>query len=156
MAIVIAVLFLLLALMGLGWRTRKRAQRDLPAPRPAPEDVGPALGTFDGRYVATCRSGDPLDRIAVHGLGFRSSASVTVADDGLLVQRPGADDLWIPGPDVRAARRATWTIDRVVEEGGLDLVEWTLGDSPVDSYFRMAEPAAFESALGQLLARKAP
>lgn len=155
MAIVIALFFLLVGLMYLGWRARQRRQKDVAAPKSAPADLGAVMGTFEGRYVATTASGSPLDRIAVHGLGFRSSASLTVAGDGLLVHRPGSDDVWIPTADLRDLRRATWTIDRVVERDGLDLVEWTLGDRPVDSYFRMAEPAKFESAVEQLLERKA-
>lgn len=153
MAIVIAFLFVLLALMALGWRARQRRQKDVAAPASPPAELGAALGSFDGRYVATTASGAQLDRIAVHGLGFRSLVTVTVTTSGLLVQRPGNNDFWIAKSDLRDVRRATWTIDRVVEEGGLELVEWSLGDRVVDSYFRMAEPAAFDAAVHQLLER---
>lgn len=155
MAIVIAFLFLLLALMALGWRARKRRQKHIAAPVAPPADLGAALGSFDGRYVATTASGDQLDRIAVHGLGFRSLVTITVTTSGLLVQRPGNDDFWIAKSELRDLRRATWTIDRVVEKGGLELVEWSLADRVVDSYFRMTQPAAFDAAVHQLLERTA-
>ena len=155
MAITVAFLLLLLALMYLGWRARRRRQRHVAAPAAVPADLGTPLGTFDGKYVATTAAGNPLDRIAVHGLGFRSSASLTVTDAGVLVQRPGSDDVWIARADVLDRRAATWTIDRVVEPGGLDLVEWNLGGTPVDSYFRMIDPDAFEKAIDQLLPKKA-
>lgn len=151
----IVLIVALPALMYLGWRARRRRQQHVAAPAAVPADLGAALGTFDGKYVATTASGNPLDRIAVHGLGFRSSASLTVTDTGLLVQRPGSDDVWIPRADVLDRRSATWTIDRVVEPGGLDLVEWKLGDATVDSYFRMIDPDAFEKAIDQLLPKKA-
>jgi hypothetical protein len=154
MAIVIAFLVLLLVLMYLGWRARRKRQSGVAAPVSAPAELGRVLGSFGGKYVATTTSGVPLDRIAVHGLGFRGNVAVDVTATGLLVTFPD-HDLWIPRADLRELRQATWTIDRVVEPGGLELVEWTLGDRPVDSYFRMEQPAAFEKAVGELTARKA-
>ena len=155
MAIVIGILVLLLVLMYTGWRARQRRQKDVGTPLAVPADLGAAVGTFDGKYVATTAAGAPLDRIAVRGLGFRSSASLTVAEHGVLVQRPGSDDLWIPRADIVDRRTATWTIDRVVEHDGLELLEWNLGGKPVDSYFRLAEPVAFERAIEQLLPKRA-
>ena len=153
MAIVVVFAVLLLALMVLGWRARRRRQAGVAAPRPVPAETGRSLGTFPGRYVATTVADAPLDRIVVHGLAFRGSAELTVTDAGLLLRRAGAADLWIPRSELRHWRRATWTIDRVVEKDGLDLVAWTLGDRPVDSYFRMADPAGLETALDELLER---
>jgi hypothetical protein len=155
MAIVVVILVLLLVLMYTGWRARQRRQKDVATPRTAPADLGAPLGTFDGKYVATTASGKPLDRIAVHGLGFRSDASVTLTDAGVLLQRPGSDDVWIPRDDIVERRTATWTIDRVVESDGLELVEWKLGAATVDSYFRFAEPLAFERAFEQLVPKQA-
>ena len=151
MAIVIVFGVLLLALMLFGWRARRRRQAGVAAPHAAPAELGRLLGTFDGKYVATTTAGDPLDRIAVHNLGFRGAASVTVTEAGLLVQRPGADDAWIPKAELRGWRRATWTIDRVVEPDGLELVEWMLGSRRVDTYLRLDDPAGFDAALTPLL-----
>jgi len=155
MAIVIALMVVLLVLMYLGWRARRRRQSGIAAPAVAPTERGAEIGSFEGKYVATTASGDPYDRVAVHGLGFRASASVSVAEKGILLELVGAPDVWIPRGDVRGIRTATWTIDRVVEQEGLDLVEWMLGDKQVDSYFRMEEPARFENAVHDLLERKA-
>ncbi|CAN5334792.1 hypothetical protein BH10ACT7_BH10ACT7_01390 [soil metagenome] len=149
-AIVIAFLFVLLGLMVFGWQRRQRRQADVVAPQPAPDSLGTILGSFVGKYVATTRAGDPLDRIAVHGLGFRGSIEVTVSDVGLLLERAGSPAIWIPRSDVRDMRRATWTIDRVVEPDGMHLVEWTLGDTIVDTYLRMDDGAAFDGALSSL------
>lgn len=155
MAIVIAILALLLLLMYTGWRARKRRQKDVATPLAAPVELGSPLGTFDGKYVATTVAGKPLERIAVHGLGFRSDATLTLTDRGTLVRRPGNDDLWIPREDVLDRRTATWAIDRVVEKGGLELIEWQLGGTSVESYFRLAAPLEFELAFEQLLPKKA-
>lgn len=155
MAIVIAILVVLLVLMYTGWRARQRRQKNVAAPLAAPAELGAPVGTFIGKYVATTAAGKPLERIAVHGLGFRSDASVTVTDAGVLVQRPGSADVWIPRADLVGRRTATWTIDRVVESEGLELVEWKLGETAVDSYFRFTQPVEFERAFAPLLPKQA-
>lgn len=155
LAIVIAILVLLLVLMALGWRARTRRQAGIAKPAQAPTQLGTALGTFVGKYVATTSAGNPLDRIAVHGLGFRGNTAVTVAEKGVLVHIDGTDDKWIPVADLRELRKATWTIDRVVEQDGLELLEWSLGDRLVDSYFRFDDWLNFEFAIDTLIARKA-
>ncbi|MGV8896536.1 MAG: hypothetical protein ACOH10_02185 [Rhodoglobus sp.] len=152
-ALVLVFLASLLLLMFLGWRARQRRQRDVVPLVAAPADLGNTLANLTGKYVATTASGNPLDRIAVHGLGFRSNVMAVVADSGILLQLPGRD-LFIPLADLRDVRRATWTIDRVVEKDGLHLIEWMLGDRVVDSYLRMAEPTEFEQAVRSLLAKR--
>lgn len=149
MAIAISFLFLLFLLMFLGWRARKRRQSGIQRPLAAPpeSELGRLEGTFEGFYVATTAAGNPLDRIAVRGLGFRAKSFVIVAEAGVVVQIPGEDDPFIPVDDVRNFHEATWTIDRVVEEKGLQVLTWTLGDTQVDSYFRMEQPKAFANAI---------
>lgn len=148
--IVVAFLAALLLLMVLGWRARMRRQRDIAPLVVAPLELGTTRASLVGKYVATTASGAPLDRIAVHGLGFRGNVVAVVADSGILLQLPG-QDIFIPLADLHGVRRATWTIDRVVEKDGLHLIEWMLGDRVVDSYLRMAEPTAFEHAVTALL-----
>lgn len=151
MGLVLAFLALLLLLMFLGWRARRKRQADIPAPQAAPDDLGPVHGTFEGQYVATTKADDPLDRIVVGPLGFRAHAFVIVADAGIVVQIPGKADPFIPSHEARGIRDATWTIDRVVEQQGLQAVTWNLGDTTVDSYFRMNEPKAFSNAVRAML-----
>jgi hypothetical protein len=147
LALVLVLLVVLLALLPLGWYARRRRQKSVDAPIAVPENLGEVVGTFAGKYVATTASGDPYDRIAVHGLGFRSNVDATVTDAGLLLARPGEPDTWIPRADLRRLERATWTIDRVVEQDGLQLIEWMLGSRAVATYLRLDEPRAFDAAL---------
>ena len=151
MALVLVLLAVLLVLLPLGWFARKRRQRSVESPLPVPADLGAQSGSFTGKYVATTTSGDPLDRIAVHGLGFRSDVTAQVWSGGLLLARPGEVDTWIPRDALRDRRRATWTIDRVVEPDGLELVEWMLGSRPVDTYLRLDDPSGFDAALAPLI-----
>lgn len=151
MAIVVVFMLLLLGLMFWGWRGRQRRQGAVAKPQTPPTKRGELLGSFEGKYVATTAQGSPLDRIAVHGLGFRGFATVSIYGGGILLQIAGTPEFWIPAADLSDVRRATWTIDRVVEQDGLHLLEWTLGDRVVDSYLRMDIPAAFETAARTLL-----
>lgn len=151
LALVLLLLVVLLALLPLGWYARRRRQKAIGAPASAPASLDDVRGTFTGKYVATTASGDPYDRIAVHGLGFRGNVVATVAGAGLLLARPGEPDVWIPREDLRRLERATWTIDRVVEQDGLQLVEWVLGPRPVATYLRLDDPAGFDAALTPLI-----
>jgi hypothetical protein len=151
MGIVVVFLLVLLGLMFFGWRARQRRQAGLGQPESVPQEVGLTCGEFDGFYVATTVAGDPLNRIAVRGLGYRSRARITVADAGIVLALRGEPEVFIPTAALREVTRATWTIDRVVEPGGLVLIGWNLGpsDSPtaVDSYFRLESATELLAAL---------
>ena len=83
MAIVLIFLALVLILLAVGWRRRARRQSSIAQPATAPHDPGAVLGVFTGQYVATTVARAPLERIAVHGLGFRGNVHVTVTTLGL-------------------------------------------------------------------------
>ncbi len=154
MAIVLVILAILLALIALGWRRRARRQSSIARPDDVPNDIGEQIGAFSGQYVATTIAGKPLERIAVHGLGFRGNAHVIVSTLGALVRIDGTTDKWISAANMRDRRTATWTIDRVVETDGLELLEWDLGGTLVDSYFRFDRDSGFDKAIDSLLERK--
>lgn len=156
MALVIVFLFAMLGLLAVGWRSRRRRQRTLTTPPTPPVDLGSPWGTAIGKYVATTTAADPYDRIAAHGLGFRGAVSVTATESGLLVQRVGERDLWIPREAMIGARRGTWTIDRVVEPDGLNVIRWVLGDTLLDTYFRMDDPVACDAVFDQLVPIERP
>ena len=141
-AIVLGVLALALTLMVLGWRAIQRRQSQLPPLTPPPGDLGAALFTTDGLYVSSTLANKPLERIAVRGLGFRSRTEISVFDRGLSFTVRGGDDVFIAAEAIESTGRATWTIDKAVEAGGLAVVTWNLGDSRLDSYFRVEDTGA--------------
>jgi hypothetical protein len=149
-ALVLAFLALVLLLMVLGWRARRRRQSALGEPQHPPADLGTPLGAFAGLYVATTLGGQPLERVAVRGLGFRARTTVSVSTAGVVVPVAGQADTFIPAADVVSVGRATWTIDRVVETDGLVLVAWRLDGTDVDSYFRVADPDGLLAALSAI------
>ena len=152
-AIVIAVLVLLLALMLLGWRRRVRSQSAVPRPAVPPTTLGAPLLRTDALYVATTRGGEQLDRVAVHGLGFRARGEVGVHPEGVGLALRGEDPVFLPRESLLGVGRATWAIDRVVEPGGLVVLDWELEGHRLDSYLRLSPPesAALVDAVQSIL-----
>ena len=140
---IVVVVVILLALLGmlLGWRARRRRQSSVPPPPAVPAVLGVASYSAEMFYVATTMANEPLDRVNAKGLGFRGRATVTVVPEGVVLGIAGTPGSLIPAASIRSVDRATWTIDRVVERNGLVVIAWTLGDTDVDSYLRVAEPA---------------
>jgi len=145
--VIVGILVLVFTGLALGWRARRRRQASLPALATPPADLGTALATADGFYVATTRADSPTDRIAVRGLGFRARAGVAVHPHGVLLSIAGQPDAFIPTSAIDGVGRATWTIDRVVGKDGLVFVRWTLGDVLVDTNLRVTDPDALVAAL---------
>jgi len=138
------ILVAVLVGMWLSWRGRQRRQAGYGHPIAPPPDPGAELLAVEGLYLATTAADDPLDRIAVKGLGFRARARVVVAESGVILELRGEGDAFIPRSSLRGAGEATWTIDRTVEPGGLVMIGWRLGEGEgrrVDSYLRVATAA---------------
>lgn len=137
--LVIILLFMMLGAMALSWWARKKRQSGYAQLAPVPAGVGATLGAFAGLYLATTPAGEPLNRIAVRGLGFRAQTTVEITEAGLIF----IGDRFIPASSLTAVGRASWTIDRGVEPDGLSVVSWMLGDAELDSYFRLDDQEGF-------------
>ena len=157
---IVLITILALAAMYAGWRGLRRRQAGIGRPKPVPDELGAILHTAELLYVGTTAGGDPYARIAVDPLAFRGTATVTVAERGIVLAITGADNAFIPVSDLRTVSRATWAIDRAVEPGGLVLIGWTLTDpegrgTDVDTYLRVVDPPD-PSALIDAIAGLAP
>lgn len=149
--IIVAVVVLVFTLMAIGWRGRVTRQAGVAQLAEPPADLGAVRWRADGvLYVATTRADNPLDRVVASGLGFRSRANLVVAEHGIALALTGAPVRFIPRQTLRGAGRATWTIDRVVEQDGLATIRWQLGADAVDSYFRVDDPDALVRAIESL------
>ncbi|MFD8913854.1 hypothetical protein [Streptomyces sp. NPDC059575] len=123
-------------LMREGWKWRGTLQSDLPELPGVPEDPGTARLSMSGRYHGSTTAGQWLDRIVAHGLGTRSRVELTLTDAGLVVERPGANDFFVPVDALRGARLDKGIAGKVLTEGGLLIVTWAHGDKLIDSGFR--------------------
>ncbi|GAA2065484.1 hypothetical protein GCM10009839_91420 [Catenulispora yoronensis] len=120
-------------LMWRGWKKRQARQADVPPLNEVPEGVFPGEGGVEAVYVSSTSEGDWLDRIAVHGLGERSNAVVRVAQAGVLVEREGATDVFIPAAAIRGVRLATGMAGKYLRDEGLVVITWQHGDRTLDT-----------------------
>ncbi|NUP50978.1 MAG: hypothetical protein HOW97_27250 [Catenulispora sp.] len=130
--VTVAVLAGIYLLMWRGWKKRQARQADVPPLNEVPE------GAFSGEgveavYVSSTSEGDWLDRIAVHGLGERSNALVRVAAQGVLIEREGASDVFIPAAALRGVRLATGMAGKYLRDEGLVVITWQHGDRTLDT-----------------------
>ncbi|MFF4739287.1 hypothetical protein ACFY2W_25890 [Streptomyces sp. NPDC001262] len=141
---------LLYWLMREGWKWRGTLQGDLPELPAVPADPGASTLTMTGRYHGSTTAGQWLDRIVAQGLGTRSRAELTLTEQGVRVDRPGAQDFFIPAAALRGARLDKGIAGKVLTEGGLLVITWQHGDKTIDSGFRSdtaTEHAAWVEAL---------
>ena len=135
----------LLGLVGLyllmlrGWRNRQRRQAFLPALPTASGDATTVVGAVPGLFVGTTFAGRWLDRVAAHGLSDRSAAELSIATDGVHVDREGATVVFLPFEAVEVAQVGDALAGTVMGAGGLLLLTWRLGDSLLNSGFRAAD-----------------
>lgn len=140
-------------LMREGWKWRGTLQSDLPELPEVPDTPGAEKMTMSGRYHGSTTAGQWLDRIVAHGLGSRSRAELTLSDEGLAVERPGATDFFIPVAALRGARLDKGIAGKVLTEGGLLVVTWAHGGKLIDSGFRSdraAEHTTWVDTLNQM------
>jgi len=148
--IIVLVLLGVLSLMLRSWRRRTARDAALTAGYPEPAAFDRELASAAALYVATTPRDQPLERLAIAGLGFRARGGVSVTPQGVLLELAGSAALFIPADALERVTDATWAIDRAVEPGGLLLLGWRLApgagapsEAPVsvDSYFRFSDPA---------------
>ncbi|MDT0118105.1 hypothetical protein Q9R20_14050 [Microbacterium sp. PRF11] len=135
----------LLALVALAWAWMRRTRRDARYSAPVGELPEGAVdtATFSGLYVATTRHDEPLERLAIKGLGFRSRVDVTVTTAGVALDLPGQPRIALTRDRLVDAGQATVAIDRVVERDGLTRVTWRIDDGTlVDTYLRPQDASA--------------
>lgn len=160
--VIVAVAVLLVGTGVWAWRRRTRRDSALAAPTgEIPADAS-TLTVLSGFYVATTRHDEPLERLAIRGLGFRSRVDLTVTTAGVALDLPGQPRLFLPVDRMHAVDRATVAIDRVVERDGLVRLVWR-ADAPesvslVDSYFRPqdASAGALADAVAGILPAQTP
>lgn len=152
-AITIAVAALVLLAMFAAWRRRLRRDSGLTAPLGVPEHAE-VLDRHEVLYVSTTKHDQPLERLTISPLAYRARGEVAVTDRGLALCLDGAPTVFLASSRLASVDRATVTIDRVVEPGGLVRVAWNADDDTVvDSYLRLTDgdPKNFISELQRLV-----
>jgi len=151
----LALVAVVLAMIGIGWRNRLRRQADVDPLPAVPAEPGVPLNEAEGQYVASTTAGDWLDRIAVNSLGIRTNAMLSVYSHGVLFNRSGAPALYIPAGSLTAVRQESGMAGKFVEKDGLVVLTWSLGTHELDTGFRTrraADNEALHDSLQQLIA----
>ncbi len=140
---VLLVLVILLAAYGLlvGWRHRAARQSDFPELPVAPEHLGDELTTpITGLYVSTTAAGRWQDRIVARGLGRRAAATVHLYTAGILIERVGENELFLPAAEVRAVGTAPGIAGKVMGmPDGVLVLTWELAGTGLDSGVRIGD-----------------
>jgi hypothetical protein len=151
----VAIIAVVLVMMGIGWRNRLRRQAGV-EPLPAvPAEPGEPNAEAEGQYVASTTAGDWLDRIAVHSLGIRTNAVLSVYPHGVLLDRSGAPAIYIPAGSLTGVRQESGMAGKFVEKDGLLVMTWNLGAHSLDTGFRTrraADKGTLHDSLQQLIA----
>lgn len=152
-AILIAIALLVLVSMLFAWRRRLRRDSGLSAPIGVPEHAE-VVSRHEVLYVSTTQHDKPLERLAISPLAYRARGELAVTDRGIALCLDGAPTVFLASARLDAIDRATVTIDRVVEPGGLVRIAWQVnGDTTVDSYLRLTrgDPRNLISELQRLV-----
>lgn len=134
----VAVIIIIGFALYFGWRSRKKRQSDIIAPKQVPPELlgeEPRIAD-EGMYVATVRGRDWLERIAVHHLGIRTDAQLEVHSAGVVLLLNGAPNIFIPVGDIVDVRLESGMNGKFVERDGLVVISWMLGDQEVSTGFR--------------------
>ena len=116
--VMIAVAVLILLAMLFAWRRRLRRDSGLTAPLGVPEHAE-VVHRDEVLYVSTTRHDQPLERLAVSPLTYRARGELAVTDRGIALCLDGSPTVFLASSRLVQVDRATVTIDRVVEPGGL-------------------------------------
>ncbi|WP_225443058.1 PH-like domain-containing protein [Lolliginicoccus lacisalsi] len=137
-----AVWAILVWLMIRAWRRRGELQEGIVgALAPVPGTLGdPVLGPSHGLYVGSTLAPSWINRVAVGDLGDRANADLLAFDDGLLLARQGAADVWIPRDQVLGLRTERGLAGKVMTKDGLLVIRWrTSTGAEIDSGFRAVD-----------------
>ena len=140
------VAFVLLLVLGvrLGWRNRLKRQAVLPALPEAPDELGAALlAPLVGLYVGTTYATSWQDRVVHAGLGRRASASASLYEAGVLIDRVGEESVFISTEQITGARLAAGLAGKVMGQGGLLVISWTLGQDELDTGLRADDKTVY-------------
>ncbi|WP_420042140.1 PH-like domain-containing protein [Gordonia sp. MP11Mi] len=137
--VAIAIWLVLVSLALRGWRNRGRRQADLVGEFPqTPADLGePVRGPHTGLYVGSTLAPSWQNRVAVGDKGDRASAELTEYDDGLLITRHGASEIWMPRESLIAVRTENGLAGKVMSRDGVLVIRWALPNgTEIDSGLR--------------------
>ena len=150
--VLLCVALVALSLLGmwLGWRHRRQSQSFLPRLPQVPHDLGTPSLSSTGLYVGTTFATSWQDRIVHESLGARAHGTATLYPSGLVIERAGAEPVFVPKGDLVDVRLAPGLAGKVMGDGGLLVARWRLGETELDTAFRADDKSSYPDWLRAL------
>lgn len=120
-----------------GWRHRAERQAEMIGALPAiPDLLSPAvIAPARGLYVGSTIAPQWFDRVNVGDLGYRSRAVLTRYPEGILLERSGAAEIFVPEASITGVRVETAHAGKVGP--GILVIRWRLpSGTEIDTGFR--------------------
>jgi hypothetical protein len=121
------LVFFALCVAGMrsGWRHRAQRQDGLGGRAGLPVVPGASLlAPMTGLYVGTTRADRWQDRVVTDGLGLRAAMTTTLTAQGLLIERDGAEPIFVAAANLLDVGVGAGLAGKVVGAGGLLVVRW--------------------------------
>ncbi|WP_216901519.1 PH-like domain-containing protein [Nocardia alni] len=157
--VVLLALLFCLCVWGMyrAWTGKARRQAEaigeLP---PVPEDKGAQLlEPTTGLYTGTTVAPSWQNRVHVGDLGFRAAAELTRFERGILLERSGATEIWIPNESVTVVRTERGHAGKVMTQDGVLVIRWKLPTgTEVDTGFRGDDKTVYPAWVAGVVAAK--
>lgn len=135
--IVVVLIGVVIRRMLGGWRRRAERQAEIIGPlHPMPDLLGSALiAPTPGLYVGSTVAQSWLERVSVGDLGYRSKAVLTRYPEGILLERSGASEIFVPDAALTGVRVESALAGKVGP--GILVIRWRLpSGTEIDTGFR--------------------
>ena len=148
-AVLVMAIAVTMRLMVRGWRRRSQWQAELIGELPdVPSRMGAAAGTLRGIYVGCTLPPAWNDRITAGDLGYRSTAVLTRFPGGILLERTGAQSIWMPQTSITAVRTERGMAGKVVARDSILAIRWRLPSGvEIDTGFRANDRSRYDDWL---------
>jgi hypothetical protein len=150
-AVVMVCIAAMVWAMARNWRKRSARQAWVVLPPGPPAGFTPQ-SSYPARYVASVATENWLERIAAAGLGMPGRAKVSVDPSGVLIERVGEQNLFLPTHDILQAQSARGIAQEVYESDGLVAITWRTGQRSVTTGLRLTRAEDHLALLSALAA----
>jgi hypothetical protein len=153
-AVMVLIILGVMLLMLRSWRKMRRGDRfglvDLPAPMIlAPQGFMPGEG-IDALFLGTSVHGQWLSKVLIHDLGTRSRARVSWDPHGILFERSGASDVYIPRTSLVEVTLGSGVAGTVRAKDSVVIFVWDLGTHRLATGVRADTAQGHQQLIGLL------
>jgi hypothetical protein len=152
--VMVLIILGVLLLMLRSWRKMRSGDRlgisDLSAPMThAPHDFEPGE-KLEALFLGTSVHGQWLSKVLIHDLGARSRARVSWDSYGILIERSGASNIYIPRSSLVEVTLGSGVAGSVRAKDSVVIFVWDLGDHRIATGVRADTAQGHQQLIGLL------